>query len=136
MSPRLRRVLPAVLVVLAAAVWALTTLGSSGSSGSPTAAAQSVSSRSISWLGMEIQTLPPGVAVVETVKLGSEGDQAGLESGDVITRINNHAVNGTGDIAAAIHGLHRGDRVLLQISQGSSLYAVQATLAGPPSAYP
>jgi putative serine protease PepD len=122
--------------VIAAAAWGITTLLSSGSSGSTTAAVQSGSSRPISWLGMEIQTLPPGVAVVETVKLGSEGDQAGLESGDVITRINNHTVNGTGDIAAAIHGLHRGDRVLLQISQGSSLYAVEATLAAPPSAYP
>jgi len=85
---------------------------------------------------MEIQTLPPGEAVIETVRLGSEGDRAGLESGEVITRINNRQINGTGDIAPAIRGVHSGDQVQLQVSQGSSSYQTAVTLAAPPSAYP
>jgi S1-C subfamily serine protease len=133
------------VVLIAAGAWGLTALlGSSGSPGSTVAAVSAAqpasvtasSPQPISWLGMEIQTLPPGVAVIETVRLGSNGDRAGLESGDVIQRINNRQIHGTGDVAAAVHGLHPGDRVLLQISQGSSLYALQATLAAPPSAYP
>ena len=139
--PALRRALPvivAAVVVIAAGAWGLTALlGSSGSASATTAARLTpASTRPVSWLGMEIQTLPPGVAVIETVQLGSQGDRAGLESGEVILRIDNRPINGAGDIAAAIHGLHSGDRVVLQISQGSALYETEATLAAPPSAYP
>jgi len=139
--PALRRALPVIIaavVVIAAGAWGLTALlGSSGSASATTAAGLTpASTRPVSWLGMEIQTLPPGVAVIETVQLGSQGDRAGLESGEVILRIDNRPINGAGDIAAAIHGLQSGDRVVLQISQGSALYETEATLAAPPSAYP
>ena len=125
------------VLVIGGAAWGLTAvLGSSGSTGATAQPLAGASARPVIWLGMEIQTVPPGVAVIETVKIGSQGDRAGLEPGDVILRVNNRSVNGAGAIAAAIHGLHRGDSVPLQISQGSALYQTQATLAAPPSAYP
>ncbi len=101
-----------------------------------TLTAPPVSPRPISWLGMEIVTLPSGAQTVETVRAGSEGDQAGLSPGDVILQINNRPVTGAGGIATAIHGLHAGDRVVMQISHGSSLYQTEATLAAPPTPYP
>jgi S1-C subfamily serine protease len=85
---------------------------------------------------MEIETLPPGAAVIETVALGSAGDKAGLNPGDVIIAINGRAIQGAGDIATAIKGLPAGDQVPIQISHGSTLEQTEITLAAPPSVHP
>jgi serine protease Do len=85
---------------------------------------------------MEIQTLPPGAAVVQTVALGSPGERAGLQPGDVIIEVNHRSISGAGDIGAAISGLHAGDQIELQVSHGSGLYRTDATLAAPPSVHP
>ena len=85
---------------------------------------------------MEIQTLAPGAAVIETVGLGSQGERAGLQPGDVIIEVNHRSINGAGDIGPAIRGLHAGDQVEMQISHGSGLYQIEATLAAPPAVQP
>jgi hypothetical protein len=128
----------AALLVAAGAYGLIALLGGSGSSATagPVATVASGSSRPVNWLGMEIETVPPGSAVIDTVRLGSPGDRAGLEPGDVILAIDNRPVTGAGDIAGAIRGLHSGDRVEIQISHGSALFQTEATLAAPPSAYP
>jgi membrane-associated protease RseP (regulator of RpoE activity) len=126
----------AAVLVVAVAYGLFAVLGSSGNSTADGPLISTASTRPVSWLGMEVATVPPGAAVIETVRLGSPGDRAGLEPGEVIVAINNRRVGGAGDIAAAIRGLHAGDRVELQISHGSALYQTEATLAAPPSAYP
>jgi membrane-associated protease RseP (regulator of RpoE activity) len=143
--------LVAVLFLAAGAYGLTALLGSSGPSASTSAAAPSVHpaatattaptaaiapSPYVSWLGMQIETLPPGAAVIETVRLGSPGDLAGLEPGDVILAINSRSINSANDIGAAIRGLRAGDRVELQISQGSALNEIEVTLAAPPSVHP
>jgi S1-C subfamily serine protease len=90
----------------------------------------------VDWLGMELVTVPPGGATVETLKLGSEGDRAGLSPGDVILEINGTPVGGADGIAKAISGKHAGDKVALQISHGSSLYTTVVTLGASPTRYP
>jgi S1-C subfamily serine protease len=134
------RVAREVVVVVAAALFiAAGAYGLSallGSSGAQTSGSPGVSSEAVSWLGMDVETVPPGAAVVATVKLGSPGDRAGLGPGDVIVEVNNHAISGAGDIARAIRGLHAGNQVELQISHGSALYGIEATLAAPPSVHP
>jgi S1-C subfamily serine protease len=85
---------------------------------------------------MQIDTVPPGAAVIDTVAPGSPGDLAGLEPGDLILEINNRPIKGTSDIAPAIRGLRAGDRVEMQISDGGTLSETEATLAAPPSVYP
>jgi S1-C subfamily serine protease len=90
----------------------------------------------VSWLGMELVTVPPGGATVETLKLGSEGDRAGLSPGDVILEINGKPVNGADGIAKAISGMHAGDRVVMHISHGSSLFQTVVTLGASPTRYP
>jgi membrane-associated protease RseP (regulator of RpoE activity) len=154
--PRPPRALPIALVAvlfLAAAAYGLSALlSSSGTKPSTTAAATSTAGglsavppatttasalpRPVNWLGMQIQTLPPGAAVIETVGQGSPGDTAGLEPGDVIAEVNHRNINGAGDISAAIRGLHTGDVVEIQVSHGSALYNTEATLTAPPSVGP
>jgi S1-C subfamily serine protease len=82
---------------------------------------------------MQIETVPPGAAVIDTVTPGSPGDTAGLDPGAVILAINNRPIHGAGDIGPAIRGLRAGARVAIQISYGSALYQTEATLAAPPS---
>jgi membrane-associated protease RseP (regulator of RpoE activity) len=90
----------------------------------------------VEWLGMELVTVPPGGATVETLKLGSEGDRAGLSPGDVILEINGTQVSGADGIAKVISGKRAGDKVALQISHGSSLYTTVVTLGASPTRYP
>ena len=122
------------LLLTVAAAFALIALTSPA--GSPTPVTAAIAPRPVSWLGMQIETVPPGAAVIETVKLGSPGELAGLSPGDVLIAINHRSINGTGDIGAAISGLHAGDQVQLQVSHGSGLYTTEATLAAPPSSHP
>jgi S1-C subfamily serine protease len=42
---------------------------------------------------MQIETVPPGAAVVDSVKLGSVADQAGVNPGDIILAVNGRAIN-------------------------------------------
>jgi S1-C subfamily serine protease len=85
---------------------------------------------------MQIETLPPGAAVIETVKLGSRGDVAGLNPGDVIVAVNNRAINGAETIVGAIHGLKAGAQVPVEVSHGSALEQLNVTLGNPPTVHP
>lgn len=102
----------------------------------PTTPAVTTPFHPVLWLGMEIATVAPGAAVVETVAPGSQGDVAGLEPGDSIFEINNHPISSAGDIADAIRGMPAGSRVVLRIANGSTLSQVTITLGAPPTNYP
>jgi S1-C subfamily serine protease len=141
-------------VIVVAVALALTTAGGSSrpkaaAGTTPTARAPSLAATTptpttqptpsgppVYWLGMELVTVQPGGATVETLKLGSEGDRAGLSPGDVILEINGKQVSGADGIASAISGRRAGDRVALQISHGSSLYTTVVTLGASPTHHP
>ena len=109
---------------------------SSPPSGGSPASPANAQAGPVNWLGMQVETLPPGVVVVETVAPGSPADFAGLEPGDVILAINNQRINATSDIRSAISGLAAGDLVPIEVSRGSTLFTTQATMAAPPSGSP
>jgi S1-C subfamily serine protease len=128
--------LPIVLaaVVIAAGAYAVTQLvATSGSAASTSSAGLTGPATTVDWLGMQIETVPPGAAVIDTVAPGSPADVAGLNPGAVILAVNNRPIHGAGDIGAAIRGLPAGYRVPIQISYGSALYQIDATLAAPPT---
>ena len=122
------------LLILAGAAFGLTAV--LGSPARPAAANANPPSGPVNWLGMEIESLQPGVVVVDTVALGSPAELAGMEPGDVIVEVNGRPVNTTGDIASAISGLGMGDAVEIQVSRGSTRITTHATLAAPPVSYP
>ncbi len=156
--PRWLPVIPVVIaaaLVLGAGAYGISALlSSSGNAGQPTqnqpaggapssppaggspASPTNAQTGPVNWLGMQVQTLPPGVVVVETVAPGSPADFAGLEPGDVILAVNNQRINATGDIRPAISGLAAGDLVPIEVSRGSTLFTTQATMAAPPSGSP
>ena len=148
--PRARRtvrpgVVPVAIavIVIAGAAFALSKVLGSSDSGRSAASLLSPqpphltgNTRPIMWLGMEIVTAPQGVPEVETVAPNSNGDAAGVEPGDTILLVNNHAVGSTGSISDAIKGLHKGDRITMVVNTGGTNLTLGATLAAPPSPYP
>jgi predicted metalloprotease with PDZ domain len=139
-------VLPVVIgaLVIAAAAYGLTRLfGSAQPSQQKTSAAiiplpapqVAANPRPIMWLGMEIVTTS-GSPVIETVRPNSNGDLAGLEPGDSILVVNNHAVGTPSSISDAIKGLHSGDHVTMVVNNGGAVFERVAILAAPPSPYP
>jgi membrane-associated protease RseP (regulator of RpoE activity) len=146
--PGVKRALPfaaAALVIVACAVAATQLIGSSSPSkqagaANPTTlpAATSVPGNGgpVSWLGMELVTVPPGVPGVITVQSGSAADRAGIEPGDVLLSIDGRPIAGAEGITAAIRGLHSGDTVSMEINHGSAQYQVDITLGAPPTRSP
>ncbi len=128
------------IVVVAAAFGLSKVIGSDHTSTSPlnSPAPPQVTgnTRPIKWLGMEIITGPQGVPLVETVTPNSNGDRAGLEPADTIVLVNNHPVGSTSSITDATKGLHSGDKVTLEVNNGSADLTLVATFAGPPTPYP
>jgi PDZ domain len=147
-SPKLRRRLPIALaaaVLVGVAAWAITALAGSspghhrsaaGVPRAPLVTPASIQPRPVYWLGMQIETVAPGAAVVDTVRSGSPGELAGLSPGDLILSVNGRSIQGASDIAGALQGLKSGDHVVLQISHGSALFSAEATLTAPPSDHP
>ncbi|MDE2071393.1 MAG: trypsin-like peptidase domain-containing protein [Patescibacteria group bacterium] len=75
-----------------------------------------------------------GVAVYQVVS-GSPADQAGLNPGDVILRMNGKTYNNNQDLVNAIGKLHSGDKVSLEIwsQQTGTKRLVQITLGARPA---
>jgi PDZ domain len=123
----------AVVALLSAGVaFAVTSLlVGSGGNGSPTASTNRV------WLGVGM-TSPPngGGAMITTVAPGSPAANGGLQSGDVITEINNQPIGGPGDVSAALSGLRAGNQLQVQFSRGPVSYSTLVTLATRPPAAP
>jgi hypothetical protein len=72
-----------------------------------------------------------GVMVLN-VTPGGPAAAAGLESGDVITNVDNQPVTTPAQVNRVIARLHAGDRVQIQYVQSFTTYTTQATLTRPP----
>jgi membrane-associated protease RseP (regulator of RpoE activity) len=84
---------------------------------------------SANWMGMQIVTSPSGV-VVNTVKLGSTGDQAGFEPGDQILAIDGHVIGAVSELRTDTAGVRVGGPVTIAVERQSvtlTLSSVQMT---------
>ena len=72
-----------------------------------------------------------GGAVVAGVEPGSPGDQAGLQPGDVITRLNDRPIDSADALIAATRSKDFGETVTLQVQRGedSQPIPVEVTLS-------
>lgn len=126
--------LVAVLILLfAGAAYAVTSAlgGGSSDTNSPAAAAGSQA-----WLGIDVSTSASGGVTVVNVIPGSPAYWAGMEAGDVITRINGKPVYKPSDVTSALDGKHPGDQIQIQFQGSGTVYRKQISLVTPPAGYP
>jgi PDZ domain len=131
-----RRVRVAVLVGLltllaAGAVYAVDSALSGGGSREET-----VASGYQRWLGIDLYNSPFGGPIVVGVAPGSPALAAGMQPGDVITRVDGHPVATVAQFSSAISGKHAGDRVVLALERGGVTYLAHVTFATRPAGYP
>ncbi|TDD40792.1 PDZ domain-containing protein [Saccharopolyspora elongata] len=82
-------------------------------------------------LGVVITNSPQQAgAQVRDVTPGGPAEQAGIRSGDVITRIGNRAVLDTDSLIAAVRSHAPGDRLPITVTGPGGDRTVEATLAG------
>ena len=83
------------------------------------------------FLGVTTAAHPDG-ADIQSVTPGSPADDAGLQAGDVITRVDGRTVRDPDDVAEAVSANEPGDRVEVEISNGASERTVDVQLGTRP----
>ncbi len=67
-------------------------------------------------------------AGIESVTAGSAGAQAGLKSGDVVTKVDDETITDVDSLVATIRAYRPGDTVTLTVDRGNSTETLKATL--------
>jgi putative serine protease PepD len=67
-------------------------------------------------------------AGVQAVTSGGAGAKAGLQKGDVITKVDDDLVSGSESLVATVRGHRPGDKVTLTVSKGGKTRTVDVTL--------
>jgi S1-C subfamily serine protease len=67
-------------------------------------------------------------AYVGRVAPGSPAEQAGLQSGDIITELNLRPIARAEDVSQALAGVRPGDRVVVVFLRGDREYRAEATV--------
>jgi S1-C subfamily serine protease len=125
------------VLALALAGSAALALGAFGAGSPGTSTATGVFQLPAPWLGLSTQASASGSgALVTKVSPGGPAEQAGLQSGDVITAINGQAVTSPAQINGVVDAQPVGAEVLLQVSRGGQLQTVGVIVAGRSSASP
>jgi len=84
-------------------------------------------------IGVENAATGTGAQVTDGAKVskvdnGSAAQSAGLESGDVITKVDDHLITSSDGLVAIIRSYRPGDEVTVTYERGGSTHTVQATL--------
>jgi serine protease Do/serine protease DegQ len=74
-------------------------------------------------------------AMVNAIEAESPAEQAGLRTGDVVVRINQHVVQNASDLQTQLGLTRIGDNVTLQIYRGGKVKYLSAQIADPFASY-
>lgn len=85
------------------------------------------------WTGLSIQTIDKGIAryyglptargvIVTHVQTGSPGYKAGIEVGDIITRVNQFRIDDDNMLIAVLQEFRTGDTIKLQITRNNNTF--------------
>ncbi len=128
---RVASIVAALALVGAGGAFAVTS-ALSGSSSPPPA----VANQPEAWLGIDVTNSPYGGVMVTNVVPGSPAYWAGMEAGDVITRINGRQVVTPSDVRDAIAGMRPGQRVTVRFEGSGTTYNAQIPLNKRPAGTP
>ncbi|HEV7654948.1 MAG TPA: trypsin-like peptidase domain-containing protein [Mycobacteriales bacterium] len=67
-------------------------------------------------------------ATIATVQSGSAAASAGLKAGDVVTKVNDHVIGESTDLAATIRSFAPGSKVTLTVKRGTASQTLTVTL--------
>jgi putative serine protease PepD len=67
-------------------------------------------------------------AQIQTVESGGPADKAGLEKGDVITKVDDEVIDGSESLVATIRGHRPDDKVTLTYLRGGKTHTTTAAL--------
>ncbi|HTT28590.1 MAG TPA: PDZ domain-containing protein [Solirubrobacteraceae bacterium] len=126
--------LVAVLALVAAGAAVAVSSALTGSSSPPSAG--SVSNQPEAWLGIDVTNSPYGGVMVTNVVPGSPAYWAGMEAGDVITKVNGQQVATPSDLKNVVAGLHPGQRVMVRFEGSGTTYNAQIRLRNRPAGSP
>ncbi len=84
-------------------------------------------------LGVSTQPVQSGGAGVQDVTSGSAADKAGLQVGDVITKVDGTAITSPDDLASAINGHQPGDKVTVTYTRDGQTKTASVTLGSRPT---
>lgn len=80
----------------------------------------------------QIQGVPQG-AFVRQVVSGSPADRAGIQTGDIITKLNGQALNDTNDLVSILNTLKIGQKVSVEVYRDGKTITLNITLVEAPS---
>ena len=133
-TPRQRRLALATVAAILLFAGAVYAVADSLSGSSATTSQATIGSRA--WLGINVKTSAQGGVMVVDVFPGSPAQAAGMEPGDVITRLNGKPVFAPSDVTSVIVAMHPGQRVKIQYQGSGVSYSSSVPLATRPAGYP
>jgi membrane-associated protease RseP (regulator of RpoE activity) len=80
------------------------------------------------FLGVGVDPQSTGGATVTAVKSGSPADNAGLKTGDVITKVDDTSIGSSAALVQAVHSHSIGDQVTITYTRGGSSATATVTL--------
>jgi putative serine protease PepD len=89
------------------------------------------------YLGLSTTDAPNGDgAQIAEATAGGPSDRAGLQAGDVVTKVDGDTVRSPDDVARAIDDNKPGDRVEVTVTRGGSEHTIEVTLGQRPDQVP
>jgi putative serine protease PepD len=86
------------------------------------------------YLGVSVSTSTGTAgALLASVSPGTAADQAGLQAGDVITKLGNTTIDSEDDVSTVIESKKPGDKLVVTYLRGDSTHTVTVTLGTRPS---
>ncbi|HSX58487.1 MAG TPA: trypsin-like peptidase domain-containing protein [Candidatus Saccharimonadales bacterium] len=79
----------------------------------------------------KVQNVPEG-AFVRRVVAGSPADKAGIEAGDIVTKINDQALNDTNDLVSILNSIKVGQKITIEVYRDGKTQKLTATVGEAP----
>jgi putative serine protease PepD len=80
------------------------------------------------FLGVEVATAADGGALVGRVQPGSPADEAGLQAGDIVVRLDDRRISDSNDLVSAVQSANVGDTVELEVLREGDTRTTRVTL--------